>query len=672
MSKKLFAALLLISLLFTLVSCVKPPDTDDEEKTMKYSDIYKYAPKESALITGKSTYKASYGYVGKQTQGYNNFYYEYLSGGEYLQMVYADNAWKGEDAVISQGEMTSVLASKAVRTFIAPESGSVTVSGHCYSVKGQTEISVLVNDRELCKRVVEDEIGVYHNDSVSLSKGDEVRFVVKGEATVYWNPTVDYLNSAETLLHTTVDGYYGDVHPFYDAKSGKLYMYYLSTGLQQGTKYPQFQSLATVSGDFIRFDNQPIGIDPKNPVEQELYFALGVYQDKDGRYRSCYGKGNYAGASVSDDLLTWSQGAAAYVDEKDGLLKYSYRAYFGQGVYSGRDPDIFYDKDSDSYYCVVINYYSDKSDKGDKGLALYVADGQGRYSSDYKKLLSFTGKGDPECPQLKKIGDRWYLFYSEYGTGTAGNVGRLSYRVGDKNVLPQNVDWNAKTEFCLDGGDLHAAQLCQVGDKYYMFGWLNYKPHASVWGGYLNLAREVYAGEDGLLYSRADEYLTRLLNKGLIKTLESDSASLNGVTANGNKFSGTGTVTDNSVLSRNLIFANVSANFVGNYTYVTVRSGAVVYYVGVVKQNSGSYLVITRNTQNPLSGTWIKIEGDLADCSLKIVVDGQFVEAFVNDKYSLTAHTELGLNVSYGLAMNGGEAGNVKICKLADLQNIFD
>ena len=44
MSKKLFAALLLISLLFTLVSCVKPPDTDDEEKTMKYSDIYKYAP----------------------------------------------------------------------------------------------------------------------------------------------------------------------------------------------------------------------------------------------------------------------------------------------------------------------------------------------------------------------------------------------------------------------------------------------------------------------------------------------------------------------------------------------------------------------------------------------------------------------------------------------------
>ena len=70
-------------------------------------------------------------------------------------------------------------------------------------------------------------------------------------------------------------------------------MYYLSTGLQQGTKYPQFQSLATVSEDFIHYKDQPIKIDESNPVEQELYFALGVYQDKDGKYRSCYGgKGN--------------------------------------------------------------------------------------------------------------------------------------------------------------------------------------------------------------------------------------------------------------------------------------------------------------------------------------------------------------------------------------------
>ena len=672
MTKKILTVLLLAAILFTFASCIHTPDGDGE-KEMKYSDIYKYTPSESEELSGKVTYKASYGYVGKQTQGYNNYYYEYLSDGEYLQMIYSDGKWQGEDAVISNGEMTSVEHSSAVRRFVAPADGEVTVSGNVKAVKGSLQASVIVNGQELCAYNVTDSTGIYHEDKVNLQANDEVRFVVKGEGTAYWNPTVDYADNSEQLLHTTVDGYYGDVHPFYDAKSGKLFMYYLSTGLQQGTKYPQFQSLATVSEDFIHYKDQPIKIDESNPVEQELYFALGVYQDKDGKYRSCYGgKGNYAGASVSDDLLTWSQGAKPYMDESDGLLKYSYRAYFGQGVYSGRDPDIFYDKDSDSYYCVVINYYSNQSDKGDKGLALYVADNQGHYSTEFTKLLSFTGKGDPECPQLKKIGKRWYLFYSEYGTGTAGNVGRFSYRVGDENVLPQNVDWNSKPEYSLDGGDLHAAQICQVGGKYYMFGWLNYRAHTNVWGGYLNLAREVYAGEDGRLYSRCDEYLTVPLNRGVIQTLNQSNTTANGVTVSGGKFGGSGTVGVSKTFSRNMLFADVTLSGQSGHSCITVKSGGNTYYVGVVKQLSGNYLVITRNIQNPLSGVWIKVDDNVDASALKVVVDGQFIEAFLDDKYSLTAHTELGLNVNYGLALSGGEANNVTICKLADLQNIFD
>lgn len=671
MSKKVLTVLLLIAIMFTLVSCIDKPDEDKGDEKMKYSDIYKYAPTVSAQITGRATYKASYGYVGKQTQGYNNFYYEYLSDGNYLRMVYLDDVWKGDDAVISQGEMTSVANSQAARLFVAPVGGEVTISGNVSALKGTAEAIVYVNGEEICKHTVSDSIGVYHEDKITVKGDDQIRFVIKGEATVYWNPTIDYLNTPEQLLHTTVDGYYGDVHPFYDSKSGKLFMYYLSTGLQQGTKYPQFQSLATVSDNFIQFKNQNISIDEKNPVEQELYFALGVYQDKNGKYRSCYGKGNYAGASVSDDLLVWSQGAMPYMDENDGLLKYSYRAYFGQGVTSGRDPDIFYDADSDSYYCVVINYYSAQNDKGDKGLALYIADSEGHYSTEYTKLLSFTGKGDPECPQLKKIGKRWYLFYSEYGTGTAGNVGKFCYRVGDEGVLPQNVDWSSKQEYSLDGGDLHAAQLCHVKDKLYMFGWLNYKPHTNVWGGYLNLAREVYVGEDGLLYSRCDEYLTKLLNKGLIDTLTQNNVTASGLTVSGDKFTGNGTAVFNKTLSRNLIFANVSAE-VNGYSCITIKSGGTTYYVGIVNQNTAKYLVVTRDIDNPLSGVWIKVDDELTDCSLKVVVDGQFIEAYLNDKYSLSAHTNLGLNVQYGLALSGGEASKVKICKLADLQNIFD
>ena len=73
-------------------------------------------------------------------------------------------------------------------------------------------------------------------------------------------------------------------------------------------------------------------------------------------------------------------------------------------------------------------------------------------------------------------------------------------------------------EYSLDGGDLHAAQLCEVGGRYYMYGWIGSSPNANVWGGNLNLAREVYVKADGTLGTRCDEYLTKLLNKGRMQS----------------------------------------------------------------------------------------------------------------------------------------------------------
>ena len=65
MTKKILTVLLLAAILFTFASCIHTPDGDGE-KEMKYSDIYKYTPSESEELSGKVTYKASYGYVGKQ------------------------------------------------------------------------------------------------------------------------------------------------------------------------------------------------------------------------------------------------------------------------------------------------------------------------------------------------------------------------------------------------------------------------------------------------------------------------------------------------------------------------------------------------------------------------------------------------------------------------------
>lgn len=474
-------------------------------------------------------------------------------------------------------------------------------------------------------------------------------------------------------LHYTCDGFFGDVHPFY--YDGKMYMFYLSTGRESNSVHQTFSSMLAVSEDMIHYEPVELKMDKKLPPEQDLYYALGVYIDAEGRFRSCYGKGGYVGGSVSDDLLTWSNGAEPYMDEEIGMLRYKYRISFDSDVYSGRDPYIWYDAASESYYCVVMNYYSTQSDKGAKGLALYIGDKEGRYSNKAVKMLSFTGRGDPECPMIMKIGNRWYLFYSVFGTGVAGSVGRLSYRMGGENQLPQDVDWENAAEYCLDGGDLHAAQLVNVGDKIYMYGWINYAAHQNVWGGFLNLPREVYQKADGTLGSRCDEYLTELLRKESIAKMSFENTALQGVSAEGSKFTTVsgGTATLNQKVGRTLMTAKITLPADGQQAGYTLSDGIYTYFIGV-RRDAGKLYLTVRSDSGDGESAYIEIlDPGTTQFNLKVISEGRFIEAFVNDTYSVTAHTRL-KNGDYTLALSlMGEnaiAEDVQIYQLADYNNI--
>ena len=660
---------------FALAACQKKEDDPDVNEKLTYEDLYRTDEVKSEPVTGAALYKASYGYTLSEEQGYNAFRYQVRAGGAYTDMTYADGVWQGGGASMEGGAMRAVQGADAVRAFTVPVSGRAHVYGNPYLLSGESaHVYILQGDVPVADYEVTDGEGVWHSHTLELSEGETLYFVVTGDAEIYWNPAIDYTLAEEVSLHHTVDGYYGDVHPFYDQKTGKLYMYYLSTGMQTQNVVERYASLLTVSDNFVQYRDTELKMDEENPPEQELYYALGVYVDKDGRYRSSYGKGNYAGGSVSDDLLVWQNAASPYVDEADGLLKYTWRAYFDEGVYSGRDPDICYDAESGTYYCVVMNYYSSAEAQGEKGLALYMAGEDGKFSTESVRLVDLTGRGDPECPQLKKIGDRWYLFYSVYGTGTAGNVGYLTYRVGDAGVSPDKVDWNAKEEHALEGGDLHAAQLCSVGDMFYMYGWLNYTPHANVWGGYLNLAREVYQKEDGLLGTRCDEFLSSLLNKGLVASFGEDNTVLSGMSAADDTFSvtdGTGTAALAGEYGRSWIEADIELPASADYAGITLTEDGVTYHVRLERSGGELYLSIESGS----AGCSVKLEdASVTSFRLKVAADGPFIEAYVNDEYSLSSHTRL--TGSYEIGLAGGGAGvsvsSAQVCKLADYNNIFD
>lgn len=660
--KTIFIIFSYLCLLLLIPGCNKNSHNKGENNMNTYDIIYQNTKTKKESLVGKTIYKAEYGYVDNNIQGYNNFYYQIWENNSYANLIYKDGKWIAKETYFQDGVAKTTINNNITITFVSPENCEVTISGNPKIINGTKGIlEIYINDTLLKKYEISDEMGIYHNDKVMITKNDQIHFKLIGDVTLYYNPTIDYLNSSEKSLHHYPEGYYGDVHPFYDEKNNKMYMYYLSTGKQE-KPVETFSSLLTTSNNMIQYNDTTIKVSTTNPPEQNLYYALGVYEDAKGNYRSSFGYGNYAGATLSNDLITWSQGATPYIDDKDGLFKYTFRAYFDSDVTSGRDPDIYYDKDTKKYYCVVMNYYTNQTDKGEKGLALYIANQDGKYSTKAYKLLNCTGRGDPECPQLKKIGTRWYLFYSIYGTGTSGNVGKFAYRVGDENTSPELINWNNLPEYYLDGGDLHAAQIVKVKDKVYMYGWINYEPLQNVWGGYLNLAREVYQSEDGTLRTRLDEKITSLLNRGIIYKDD------NNVSINGN------IEKDLGDYYRCLIFSNIKINKTLNYTGYKVTDGKNNWYIVISNVNGEKYLAITSDLNNLNPTTSIKIN-DQNEFNLKIVIDNNFIEAFVNDEYGVVANTTL-LNKNYKISLIGNgnliDIENQKICKLADYNNIFD
>ena len=128
--KKLLAFAMLAVTAFSVSACNVNTPNDEGDKILDYSQIYRRTPEKSAEISGKSLYKASYGYTQSFVQGYNGFYYEYAENGATNRMTLSGEVWKGSSAEINGGIMKSTSPVKAVRSFVSP------VSGECESFLG--------------------------------------------------------------------------------------------------------------------------------------------------------------------------------------------------------------------------------------------------------------------------------------------------------------------------------------------------------------------------------------------------------------------------------------------------------------------------------------------------------------------------------------------------------
>jgi len=640
MKKSKLTEMLILSAGLALTGCnlgESSSMTSEENKDPYF--FYKIDNSQVEEKSGKTVYFSSDSYTSKRQQGYNHFFYKIFDGTSTTEIPLTNNEFFVDGVGFKDALMTSKGTKSVIRSFVSPVAGEAIIRNTVKLIEGTSgSILVSINGTSAVTQNVNSE-STYFELKKTLKVGDIVNFELIGDLTVSYNPEIDFTGDYEPLLHTACDGFYGDVHPYYDEATEKLYMFYLSTGQQSHDATSTFQSMLTTSEDFFHFKDEICKINDRKRPEQDLYFVLNVFKDKEGNYRSSQGGNLKTCSSISSDLHTWETGSKPVMDG-EGNLTWSHQAGFATGVYSGRDPDTFYDQATDKYYTVVINYYSNRGDKGDKYLNLYIADNQGNYSSETTKLINFTGRGDPECPQIKRIGKRWYLIYSVYGSGARGNVGKITYRVGPENVLPENVNWDSMPEYSLDGADLHAAQIFNIKDKMYFYGWIHYEYNAAVWGGYLNLPHEVFVKSDGTLGTRLDPKLLEYLDKG---TLFSSSTPLT-------RDTGFATV------NRNLIQATISegATLTMGRTNIGIKTSMNKKYIYI---DNGSY------------SNELQVEAS-NDYSLTIVKDNKFLEISVNDEAVMTCHTDLLTDCVFSGNPGTGSISNVKISKLANLNNV--
>ncbi len=384
----------------------------------------------------------------------------------------------------------------------------------------------------------------------------------------------------QTLHFKPGDHALGDVHPFFH--EGECFLYYLKPG-------GKFESALVRSRDWLRWTETPITHDPVKPDDwMRPYFVLGVWHDASANlFRSFYGhnEGRMV-SSVSRDLLHWSCAPKEFhVPPAD---------YYQRR----RDPFVFWIPEMKQYGCVMTTWMKGRPKETCGAVSLATSPDLKQWK-DHGPILDPGTIGEPECPQMFWLGQRWYLLASIYDRA----VGQPVYWSSSSPL----GSWKHEPDGMLDGKDLCAAQIAFEGQTPFLFGWIPLEPSRpgkQTWGGHLALPREVHALPDGKLGTR--------LPAKLGKTLESLAWKPE---------------------------AGAWKNLIADFT-LTLPQATNEVRVSIAPLGE---IIFQRDQLRLLDAAgecWSELAADLSTTqpvNVRLFIDGDMVELFVADRYSLAA-----------------------------------
>ena len=292
-----------------------------------------------------------------------------------------------------------------------------------------------------------------------------------------------------------------DVIPFYE--DGEFKLFYLRDYRDRENDGEGCPWCLLTTKDLVNYvDHGPVLL-RGTEEEQDLYVFTGsIFKIKDGKYVIYYtGHNPHLRAkglpeqkilrAYSSDLINW---------EKDRDFVFEAPEYLE--MHDFRDPFVYYDEEKEEYRMLIAA--RDKNDKPyfTKGVTLLATS---------KDLDKWELQKEPfyyphaffthECPDLFKMGDWYYLIFSEFTDKISG-----TYRMSKTPYGP----WIAPLNNTFDGHAFYAPKSwVDKNGRRILFGWNPIKNNEQdfdwwQWGGHV-VPHEIIQNEDGSLGVRCPD-----------------------------------------------------------------------------------------------------------------------------------------------------------------------
>ena len=337
----------------------------------------------------------------------------------------------------------------------------------------------------------------------------------------------------KNIFYKPTDGWVGDTIPF--AHDGKFYIYYLHDERKGNTQdeygyRTSWNLLITEDGVNIKDCKVVLPVGEYDDADYACYTG-SVIEGNDGNFHMFYTAQNnynpkyhrdgkplqYVAHAISTDLINWEKLPELTFGADERIYE----------PFDWRDPFVFYNEEEKFFDMLLAARLRGASEKngGCVGLCRSYDLLHWEAKEPFYNPESYMTH---ECPDLFKLGNKWYLVYSTFSEKFVTH-----YRMSDKLSGP----WTSPIEDTFDARAFYAAKTAQVGDKRMAFAWVPTKRGESdfgqyEWGGNF-IAHEINQTTDnkltvkpaeGLINMFNNEFVNEKLNKVEIENYEGEKS----------------------------------------------------------------------------------------------------------------------------------------------------